>query len=72
MRRRLVRAIVAALLVVAPAGLSRPIAQFGTTLANQLDRPIATRARYVGLETRLDDRLVVLFFELRRFLRRPA
>ena len=49
----------------APAGLARPIAEFGSTLASQLDRPLAY-ARFMRAETG-PDRLTVLFFELRSY-----
>lgn len=50
----------------APAGLSRPIAEFGSTLAIQLDRSVATHARFLWTETD-PDRLTILFFELRSY-----
>jgi hypothetical protein len=49
-----------------PAGLHRPVAEFGTVLANQLDQPPLTHARFVGAETG-DDDLVILLFELRPY-----
>ncbi len=49
----------------APAGLARPIAEFGSTLASQLDRPL-THARFMRAETG-PDRLTILFFELRSY-----
>jgi len=49
----------------APAGLARPIAEFGSTLASQLDRPLAY-APFMRAETG-PDRLTVLFFELRSY-----
>lgn len=49
----------------APAGLGRPVAEFGAVLASQLDRPL-THARFVRLESGRDS-LLILFFELRRY-----
>lgn len=48
-----------------PAGLARPIAEFGSTLASQLDRPL-THARFVRAETGPDG-LTILFFELHSY-----
>ncbi len=49
----------------APAGLARPIAEFGSALASHLDRPL-THARCLRAETG-PDRLTILFFELRSY-----
>lgn len=49
----------------APAGLGRPIAEFGSVLARQLDRPL-THARFVRFESGPDS-LFLLFFELRPY-----
>ena len=49
-----------------PAVLTRPIGEFGSVLASQLDQPPLTVARFVGMETG-PDRLIVLLFELRPY-----
>lgn len=49
-----------------PARLSRPIGDFGSVLAGQLDQPPLTDVRFVGSETGRDG-LVILFFELRPY-----
>ena len=49
-----------------PAGLSRPIGDFGSVLASQLDQPPLTDVRFVGSEIGRDG-LVILFFELRPY-----
>jgi len=49
-----------------PDGLSRPVAEFGSVLASQLDRGPLTHARFVSAETGPGS-LVILFFELRTY-----
>ena len=52
--------------VPAPPDLTRPIGEFGSVLARELDQPPLTDARFVGAETGPDG-LVVLLFELRPY-----
>jgi hypothetical protein len=48
-----------------PEGLGRPIADFGTALANQLDQPTGTHVRFLGHIFGAGDQLLILTFELR-------
>ncbi len=50
----------------APEGMSRPVADFGSVLASQLDRPPLTHARFVSAETGPGS-LVILLFDLRTY-----